>query len=112
MTRIGLVQSGQSVTLAYWTNVSTGKEEGPIGALSAHLLRRRGDYVKREVVAVKILQQIGQDRDVFLEADALAGFNEMFFADAAQVGIVEQEIGQFPALLDEVNAGEAFDALA
>ena len=35
----------------------------------------------------------------------------MLAADAAEFGIVEQQVGQFPALLDQVDVGQAANAL-
>ncbi len=45
-----------------------------------------------------------QQADVFLEANALAGLDQMLFAHAAVFGIVQEQIGEFPALLHHVNA--------
>ena len=45
------------------------------------------------------------------EPDLLADGCQMFLADAAEFGVMEKQIRQFPALLDKVNFGQAGDAL-
>src|SRR5260370_19821265 len=58
-----------------------------------NLLRRRGDYVEMEFVAfAKSVQRAGEERHVVLQADALAGFDEMLATDAAEIRIMQNEI--------------------
>src|SRR5271154_2152385 len=71
-----------------------------------NLLRGGGDNVEMKVVALgKSVENACEKGDVVLEADALAGGNEVVAADAAEFGIVENEIAEFRALLDEVHLG-------
>ena len=42
----------------------------------------------------------------------LPDLDQVAAADAAVLGIVEQEVSEFAALLDEMDVGEAGDALA
>ncbi len=47
-----------------------------------------------------------------LQPDVTADFTQMLAADAAEFGIVEgQKTGHFPALLYQVDVGEAVDAV-
>jgi hypothetical protein len=62
------------------------------------------------MVAVQILDQLRQQADVLLQADALAGFDEVRAAHAAEFRVVQQQIGQLAALLHHVDAGQAGDA--
>src|ERR1035438_9156032 len=73
-------------------------------------LRSGGNHVAGKLVAIDIVEQFDQARDVGLQADALARFDEMFLTDFAVLGVVQQKVGQFPALLDQVNIGKAGDA--
>ncbi len=50
--------------------------------------------------------------DVRLQADALADLDQVFAADLAVFGVVQEEITQFPALLDEILAADFRDFLA
>lgn len=63
-----------------------------------------------ECVAVgEIFQRAGEEGYVMLEADLFAGFDEVLFADVAEIGVVEDQIAELRALLDEVDGGEALD---
>ncbi len=73
------------------------------------LLRRGGNHVEREMVAVDIVEQFRQHSDVGLQAHALADFNEVLAANLAELGIVQQQVGEFPALLYQVNLRQAGD---
>ena len=61
------------------------------------------------MVAVEVFENLRQQADVFLQADPLARLDEMLFAHLAELGIVQQQVSEFPALLDQVDAGEAGD---
>ena len=44
-----------------------------------------------------------------LQPDALAGFDEMVAANAAEFRVMQNQIAEFGALLDEVHLRKAFD---
>ena len=51
-------------------------------------------------------ERFEQQLDVVLQPDPLAGFVEVFFAHTAvKLGIVQQQISQLRALLDQIQAG-------
>ena len=70
-------------------------------------LRRGGHHEERETVAVDILEQFGQECDVRFQADTLADLDEMLTADFPEFGVVQQKIGEFAALLDQVDLRQA-----
>ncbi len=53
--------------------------------------------------AVEIRQQLRKQPDILLQADAFSGLNQMLFPHAAILWIVQQQIGEFPALLHQVD---------
>src|SRR5712692_3886105 len=62
-----------------------------------------------ELVTIgKIVKRAREERDVVLQADALAGFDEVLAADLAEVRVMKNEIAKFRALLDEVHLGKTF----
>ena len=73
---------------------------------------RRRHHVERELVAIDAaLEEFDERRQTLLEAYALAGFDEMFAAHAAELRIVADEIGELAALLHEMAGREAGDLL-
>jgi len=75
-----------------------------------NLLRRGGDYVEMEFIAIReILERAGEERYVVLQADALAGLDEMLSPHAAEIRVMQNEIAQLGALLDEVYLSQALD---
>src|SRR5207245_5464925 len=73
------------------------------------LLRRGGDDVEMELVAFsEIVERPRKQRNVVLQANALARFDEMFPAHFSKIRIVQNQIAEFRALLDEVHLGKAF----
>ena len=58
------------------------------------------------------LQKLDQRRNVVAQPHPPAGLDQMLAADAAELGIVTNQIGQLAALLHEVAAGQAVDLLA
>ena len=54
-------------------------------------------------MAVEIRQQLRKQPDILLQADAFSGLNQMLFPHAAILWIVQQQIGEFPALLHQVD---------
>src|ERR1019366_8094046 len=74
--------------------------------------RGSGDHVAGKLVAVDIVEQFDEARDVGFQADALARFDEMLLANLAVLGVVQQKVGQFPALLHQVDIGKTSDARA
>ena len=72
------------------------------------LLRRGGNDVERNFVAVaQILERTRKQADVMLQTDALAGFDQVFAADAAEIGVVQDQIGELGTLLHKVNVRKA-----
>src|SRR4029077_5798779 len=73
------------------------------------LLWRSGDNVEMELVALcEIVQGARKERHVMLQADALAGLDKVLAPDLAEVRVMENQIAEFRALLDEVHLGKAF----
>ena len=73
-------------------------------------LRRSGDNVEMNLVAFgKIFERARKQGDVVLEADALAGFDQMFATHAAKLWIVKNKVAELSALLDEVHLRQADD---
>jgi len=73
------------------------------------LLRRRGDDVKRELVAVgKFFEGARKKIDIVLQTDALARFDQMFAPHAAKIRIMKNQVREFGALLHQVDLGQAF----
>src|ERR1700687_5679497 len=86
-----------------------GRNDALEGGLN-DLLGRRGDDVEMDFVALgKIVESARKKGDVVFEADALAGFDQMFAPYAAKFGIVKNQIGELRALLDEVHLRQALD---
>ena len=56
-------------------------------------LRRGGNHEEREAVVIQILEQFREQANILLEADAFAGFDEVLFADAPVLGIVQKKVG-------------------
>jgi len=73
------------------------------------LFRGGGDDVEGEVATLQILHQFHEGGDVLFKSDALANLMQMFAADAAVLGIVEQEVGELRALLHEMGPGQTGD---
>ena len=68
-----------------------------------HLPRRGRDHEEREPVAVDAaLEELDQRRNVAAQPDPPAGLLEVLAADAAELGIVADQVGQLPALLHQV----------
>ena len=59
-----------------------------------------------------ILQERREQRDVTLEPDATANLHEIGAAYAAEFRIVQDQIGQLGARLDEIQSRQAGDASA
>ena len=70
--------------------------------------RSRGDYIEVEVVVVHFLgEEAVEQINVRLQAHALARLIKVLRAHLAKFGIVQQQVGEFAALLDEVQLGHA-----
>src|SRR5664280_2886716 len=69
-----------------------------------HFHRASRDHVEIEVVALNFLGKEAVERiDIGLQPDALARFIEMLAAHLrAELGVVQQQIGEFPPLLHQV----------
>ena len=63
-------------------------------------------------MAVDVVEQFHQARDVGFQADALARFDEVFPANLAVFGVVQKQVRQLPALLHKMDIGKTGDALA
>ena len=61
------------------------------------------------MITFQAVEKLREQADVGLEADAFAGFDQMFPAYAAVFGVVQDQVGEFPALLHQMNIGEARD---
>src|SRR5260370_5869680 len=76
------------------------------------LLRCVRDNVEMKFVAFReIIESAREERDVVLQADALAGFLKVRAADLAEIRVVENEIAELRAPLDEVHLRQALDLL-
>src|SRR5882724_9846926 len=72
------------------------------------LLRRGGDYVEMKLVAVsEIFERARKKRNVVLQADALTGIYKMLAAYPTKFRVVQDEVAEFRALLDEVHLRKA-----
>ena len=76
-----------------------------------HFFGRGGDDVEIEFVSFQAVQELREQADVGLEADAFAGFDEMLATDAAVLGVVQNQVGEFASLLDQMDIGEAGNLL-
>jgi hypothetical protein len=73
---------------------------------SNNLLRgRRGD-IEIETPPIEVGEELRKQVNVLLEPDAFAGLHQMMLADAAILRIVQQQVGQFAALLYQVSVGK------
>jgi integrase/recombinase XerD len=63
-------------------------------------------------VCRKSAQGAGELGDIVLQADALAGFEQMLAANATELGIVQNQIGKLGALLHEIDFREPLDAMS
>src|SRR5262245_302414 len=70
-----------------------------------HFDGRGGEHVKIEMVTIDSAgQDLVEQIDILLQADALADFVQVFFAHpAAKHRIVQQQVSEFRTLLDEVQ---------
>jgi len=59
----------------------------------------------------EIFERAGEEGYVVLETDFLAGLDEVLFADVAEIGVVEDQVAEFRALLDKVDGGKALDLI-
>jgi hypothetical protein len=57
------------------------------------------------------LQQIDERGDMASKPDAPASLLEVLTTDSAEIRIVTNQIGQFPALLDQIAPRESFNLL-
>ena len=75
-----------------------------------HLARCGRDHVEREAVAPDATpQEIDERTQPVLETHAFAGFDEVLAADAAEFGVVADQVGELTTLLYQVAAREARD---
>src|ERR1700693_2473575 len=74
-----------------------------------NFLRRRRNHVKREVMPVQIVQQARKLADGLLQANALSTFRQVVLSDPPEFGIVQQQVGQFAALLHKMDVRESSD---
>lgn len=57
----------------------------------------------------QIIESTREEGDVVLQANAFAGFDEVFAANPAEIRVVENEIAELCALLKEVHARKSLD---
>src|SRR5258707_15551048 len=62
-------------------------------------------------MTVEVVEQSREQRNILFKTYSLSNFDQVLFADAPVLRIVQQEVGQFPALLDEVDVGQPGDSL-
>ncbi len=56
----------------------------------------------------EIVERARKERNVVLQADALAGFNKVLAPDLAEVRVMENQVAELRALLDEIHLGKTF----
>jgi hypothetical protein len=56
-----------------------------------------------------MFEALGKQGDVVLQANTLAGLDQVLLADVTEVGVVQDQIAEFRALLDEVDGAKALD---
>ena len=49
-----------------------------------------------------------EEIDVVFQTDALAGFDQVFAADAAEIRVMQNQVRKFGALLNQMDVGQAF----
>ena len=69
----------------------------------------RDDVERKFVTFGEIIERAGEERDIVLQADALASFDEVLSTDTAKFRIVEDEIAELCALLDKIHLREPSD---
>ena len=75
-----------------------------------HIGRAGGNDVERKPAPRQTRRQyLGEQGDVVLEVDPLAGGDEVLAAHASERRVMPQQVGQFSPLLDEIAAGESGD---
>jgi hypothetical protein len=67
--------------------------------------------VKRKVKILDAVQQLHQQADIVFQPYAFADLDQMIPADAAEVRIVTQQIGEFSPLLHQPRFSEPGDPL-
>src|SRR5262249_24611144 len=76
---------------------------------SNHFHRRSAEHIKIKMIAVDpVLQNLVQLLNVFFQANDLAHLIKMLLAyTAAKFRVVQQQVGQLGALLDQIKLGHA-----
>jgi hypothetical protein len=64
------------------------------------------------VMPLQILKNFREQMDVILQPDLLANFDQMFAPHGPVFRIMQKQIGQLPALLDEVDICQSGDPFA
>jgi hypothetical protein len=73
-----------------------------------HFARRGGDHIKREAAAVdSAFQELDELRDMVLEPHPPAGLDEVLPPHPPELRVVPDQIGELPALMDEVAPAQA-----
>src|SRR5260221_1464088 len=68
------------------------------------LLRRRRNHVKRELITLDVVEQLREQPDIRLEPNLLTNLYQVFLSNAAVLRVMQQQIRQLPALLNEMHA--------
>jgi hypothetical protein len=76
-----------------------------------NLLGGSGDHVEGEGTPVEILQQLRKKADIRLKTNLFPYLDEVLFSDTPILGVMQQEVSQFTALLDEMHARQTIDLL-
>src|SRR6478735_4098263 len=87
LTGRGIVAETRSVNVIRWNNAFEGRLNNLFG--------RSRDDVEGELMPTQILQQLRKQSDVLFQADPLANLDQVFLAHASQIGIVQQQVGEF-----------------
>src|SRR5262245_63897041 len=58
-----------------------------------------------------VAQYFGKQSDVLFEPDSLAGLDQMLFTNAAEFGIVQQQISELASLLYQIDPRHSGDTL-
>src|SRR5205823_11090229 len=72
------------------------------------LLRRSGDHMEIELVAVREgFERFRKKLYVAFQTDQFAGFEQMFASNTAKLRIMQNQVRQFRALLDQIDLCQA-----
>src|SRR5579871_2207271 len=76
-----------------------------------HFFRSGRDDVELEMAPVEVMEQLRKHPDVLFQMHAFTDLDEMFLAHTTKFGVVQKQVSQLGALLDEMRTGKARDFL-